>query len=111
ASEWAVEQSRYQEWRAALPPSHCAPADLPKPEAKDVIRGVYFDDAGRIWVERRAGRGFAFDVFNDLGRLLGSVDTPAHVDDVAPYIRADRLYLVTSDSLDVRYVRVFAIEK
>jgi hypothetical protein len=109
-AEWATEEERYRKWKAGLPPnSTCQPATLPRPESKDLIRGVYFDDAGRIWVNLRKQDGFAFDVFDAEGRLLGSMDVPARVERIAPHIRANRLYIVTADSMDVQFVKAFEV--
>jgi hypothetical protein len=62
-----------------------------------------------MWIERDAIGQLALDVFAPDGRLLATMDIPAHAERVPPYIRDDRLYLVVTDSLDVEYVKVFDI--
>jgi hypothetical protein len=110
-AEWAQEEERFRKWKLGLPPSACQPATLTRPEGKDLIRGVFFDDASRMWVNLRKGDGFAFDIFDAEGRLLGSIDAPARVEDKPPHIRGNRLYIVTADSLDVQFVKAFALRQ
>ena len=103
---WDTELARFQAWKDSLPPVNCQPRTLERPATMDLIRGVFFDDAQRIWVELRAREGSVFDVFEPDGRLAGQVSTPKRVETVPLHVRGDRIYLVTRDSMDVPFVKV-----
>jgi hypothetical protein len=107
--EWGQEQERFQEFLDRFSDETCEPRSLPRPAERRVILGITFDDTGRMWIERDAIGQLALDVFAPDGRLLATMDIPAHAERVPPYIRDDRLYLVVTDSLDVEYVKVFDI--
>jgi len=107
--EWTREQERFQEFLDRFSDETCEPRSLPRPAERRVILGITFDDAGRMWIERDAIGQPALDVFAPDGRLLATMDIPAHAERVPPYIRDERLYLVVTDSLDVEYVKVFDI--
>ncbi len=53
--------------------------------------------------------GFAYDVYDPDGRLLGTVDSPDRSARFPPYARAGRLYQIATDSLGVQYVRAFRV--
>lgn len=108
--EWAREEARFHAEFDKLPLIKTCNAGGPtRPAAKAMIVGVVFDDQGRMWVERRTQSGFAFDVFNPEGRLLAELVAPERLQDIQPYVRGDRLYLATTDSLDVPYVKTYQI--
>jgi 6-bladed beta-propeller protein len=108
--EWSGEEAHFRAWRDSLPPDRsCQPAAPRRPEAKSLLRAVFFDDQNQFWVERRDGEGFAFDVFSGDGTLLAQMNAPARHPKVPVYVRGDRLYLVVTDSLDTQYVKAFRI--
>jgi hypothetical protein len=110
-AEWAEEQRMYQEFLDGFEDESCEPRTLPRPPERRIILAAYFDDMGRMWVERDAGDHPVFDVFDASGALLATLDAPTRMDLIAPYVRDDRLYLVVRDSLDVEYVKVFDIRR
>lgn len=109
-AEWEDGTAYYREfldtWGKG---SSCEPKTLERPGAKPAIRSLMFDPDGRMWVESYSDSGFAFDVFDDSGRLQASVPAPPRHVRVEPYVRNGRLVLVERDSLDVQYVKVFEI--
>lgn len=109
--EWRAEEARFQEWREQWAGATCEPARPARPAARSTIRAIFFDDVGNTWVERETESGWAYDIFDPAGRLLAELPAPDRKEQVPPYIRGDRLYLVATDELDVEYVKVFAIEK
>lgn len=89
------------------------PQDVPEPQrfakSKPVIRRIFGDDAGHIFVlGQQVGLppGTYMDVFEDDGHYLGRVDLPARVNFPypPPTVVAGNLYYVTPDSLGVEYV-------
>jgi len=103
---WDAEKARFQAWKDSLPPVNCRPSTLERPAAMSLIRAVFFDDAQRTWVELHANDGSVFDVFDADGRLAGRVTTPKRDETVPLYVRGDRVYLATRDSMGVPYVKV-----
>jgi hypothetical protein len=107
--EWSAEERRFREFLDRFSDESCEPRSLPRPAERRLLLGIFFDDVGRMWVERDAGTLRAFDVFAPDGRLLATIDTPVRFDRVPPHVRDDMLYIVVTDSLDVQYVKAFAI--
>lgn len=109
-SEWEDAGADFREFRETWGKgSHCDPPDLERPDTKPALRSFFFDPVGRMWAEIYTRTGFAYDVFDPEGRLIGTVPLPPRDARVEPYVRGDRMVLVEQDSLDVQYVRVFDI--
>ena len=107
--EWDNQVAQFDSLLSQLTAPRCDPRRPLRPDEKALIRAIYFDGLGRMWVERRTGAGFALDAFDQDGALRGSVDIPARAEDVPVYIRGDRVYLVVRDELGVDMVRAFEI--
>lgn len=107
-AEWEEGLRPYRELRERVPGARCE-GEMARPAEKPAIRHLLFDGGGRMWVESTTSEGFAWDVFDGEGRLLGSLPAPRRQERVPPYVRGSRLYLVDSDSLDVQYVRAFQV--
>ncbi len=109
-AEWAEGTVAYQDfletWGRG---SRCNPKEQQRPETKPAVRSFFFDPNGRLWVEVYTTTGFAFEVFDREGRLVGTVPVMERDESVEPHVRGDRMVLVEKDSLDVQYVRVFDI--
>ena len=82
----------------------CDPASPDRPEHKPAIAGILFDQEGRLVVERHTPDGTAFDLYDGAGRIRATVAAPPRHDDVPPYFRDDRLYVVVEDSLGAQQV-------
>ena len=107
--DWLMEEQKYLEFLDTFTDETCEPRSLPRPDQRRIILSISFDDSGRMWVERETTSGRAFDAFDGAGRLLGTVASPDRLDRVPPFIRGDRMYLVVTDSLEVEYVKGYAI--
>ena len=110
-AEWEEATRGHREWSAANPGAKCDPVEFTRPAGKPALRTIFFDDAERMWVEVVTAEGHSFDVFDERGIHLGNMRSPARQRSVPPYVRGDRLYLVTTDSLDVQSVKVLGIER
>jgi hypothetical protein len=86
-------------------PSQPCPLDE-RPEFLPVLLAVVADDAGRLWVESSTDDGFAVTVF-DNHEPVGQAPMPVRDETVAPYVRANRLYIVTRDEFDVQSIEVY----
>ena len=84
----------------------------PFPRTMPVFERVLADEAGNLWVEDysiRGGQPRRWSIFNDSGRWLGDVATPANFD--PQYITSDALYGVWHAGTDVPSVRGYALVK
>jgi hypothetical protein len=86
------------------------------PRTKPVIRGVFGDNAGHVYVvPELAGvrAGTVLDVFRDTGEYLGRMDLPVamHVPRSGPLASAtrDHLYYLVADEFDVPRLSRFRI--
>ncbi len=107
-SDWDEQEEEWRRFRAERPGGACDSRPT-RPARKRLIDDVVFDDQGRTWIERvqlDSSDEERFDVFNPEGELLGMVVTPTRAWSARPFIRGDRIYLVTADSLDVQSVHV-----
>lgn len=107
--EWADGVGAYLRFREANPDAACEPREPTRPEAKPAIRSLFFDAAGRVWVEAVTPGGIVLDVFDASGRLIGSAPAPERDPRVPPYVRGDRVYIAVRDSLDVQSIRIFTV--
>lgn len=84
----------------------------PFPDTMPAYERILADETGNLWVEEytiRGGQPRRWSVFNDSGRWLGDVITPARFD--PQYITADALYGVWHAENDVPRVRGYALVK
>ena len=80
------------------------------PATKPIVEALDFDDTGRPWVRAMTSAGFQLFVFDTSGRHVATAPFPAK----APrwfqlIIRGDRIYAVTTDSLDIPGVTRFRV--
>jgi len=74
------------------------------PSVKPIIRGMFMDDTGQVWVQREVRQGAKphFDIFDRAGEFRGSIQLAFSP---APYrpirVRHGFLYTVELDALDV----------
>jgi hypothetical protein len=80
---------------------------LNRPTHEPLMRSMVSDEQGRLWVESTTARGTTLTGIGPRGELLGEVMMPTRDRRVAPYVRANKLYLTTVDDLDVQSVEVF----
>ena len=107
--EWRAEEKRFQEFLDGIEDEQCDRRTLPRPDRGRLLHALFFDDQSRMWIERHAGSGRTFDVYDPDGWLIAEAAAPARLERVQPHVRAGRLYLVTADSLEVESVRVYDI--
>jgi len=83
-------------------------SDLPWgiPDAKPPVRGIFFDEQGRLWVERSVaeGRPSKADVFERSGALAFSVEWPRNVSLLTAAIGQNAIVGVQVDELGVHHV-------
>ncbi len=108
-SLWDEGMRPYQELRETFPGVQCDPSVPERPRYRAALRHILFDDRGRLWVEAAVEGGFAWEVFDAEGRLLGAAEAPPRVAGIPPYVRDGFLYQVEVDALDVQYVAAYQL--
>lgn len=108
-AEWDSAGAELAEYLKQDKDAKCSARSLRRPSSKPAIRAFWWDDAGRLWVERYTTRGFAFDVFSQRGVLLASMPAPERVSDVEPSVVGNRIALLgaTADGAHVVHVYRF----
>lgn len=71
-----------------------------------ILRDLFFDYDGRLLVEYNRPDGPAFDLLDGEGHWIATFPALDRDRSVPPYLRGDRLYTVTRDSLGVQRVQV-----
>jgi hypothetical protein len=110
-AEWSAQMDEFQRLRERWGRAQCDPEEPARPPTKAALRDVFFDHLGRMWVEAYDESGFVFEVFDREGRLVGAVPVPPRDDRVEPYVRGERLYFVTTDSMGVQYVEAYRVKE
>jgi hypothetical protein len=105
--EWRAATSEYTEFLERNVGAQCEPSSLPRAAAKPALRHVLFDDQGRMWVEATTPSGWEWEVFDRSGRLLGAMRAPSRNEQIEPFVRNGRLYVVAADSLGQPLVQVY----
>lgn len=109
-SVWAPVEEDYREFQGRWRGADCE-GSIARPAHRPVLRDIFLDHDGRILVEHSTPEGVAFDLLFSDGRWLATFPSPSNRDtSVPPFLRDDRLYLVTKDSLDIQQVRVFRLD-
>lgn len=107
--EYEAELADYREARERNPEMRCQSSPTQRMAVKPAIANLFFDQEGRLVVERYTATGTAFDFYDEQGRIRGTTDAPQYDERVGPYFRDDRLYVVQRDSLGVQAVRGYRL--
>jgi len=105
--EWLESIKDFTEFARENTTGACTRSSVDRPPAKPAIRAVWWDDVGRLWVERYAAKGFAFDVFSKAGTPIATMPAPERVEDVEPSVVGNRLAILTLNADGVPVVRVY----
>jgi hypothetical protein len=108
-AEWDSAGAELAAYLQKDPNAECSKRALVRPPSKPTIRAYWWDDAGRLWVERFAMRGFVFDVFNDQGVLVATLPAPDRVSSVEPSVVGNRIALLSATPDGVHFVQVYRI--
>ncbi len=78
------------------------------PSSKPAMEDFYLDDGGNVWVRRvtdQEQQGREFDIFDPVGRFLGTIRTSFSIARFPPPVfDGDVMYAVTEDELEVPYI-------
>lgn len=108
---WDEAQREMQDWRKAHSDAHCDRTGFDRVATKPVLKSMFTDDEGQLWVEVETAKGPVYDVFSMDGTLLASVSGLPPSGDIDPSVVAGRIAIVVKDSLDAQSVKVFRLRR
>lgn len=108
-AEWETSIKDWTKFVKEKSAAGCNHGTITRPSAKPAIRAMWWDDGGRLWVERYAANGFAFDVFNAKGAQVATMPAPERESSVEPSVVRNRIALLTVNSDGAHVVRVYTI--
>ncbi|MEP6832092.1 MAG: hypothetical protein ABJB74_01810 [Gemmatimonas sp.] len=106
-AEWDSTTAGFRNFVQKYSAAGCTQSSMPKPPTKPAVRAFWWDDTGRLWVERYVANGFAFDVFAKNGTQIATMPAPNRVADVEPSVVGSRLALLTVGNDGIPIVRVY----
>ena len=108
-AEWDSAGAEFASYLKQDAKAKCSTRSLVRPSHKPAIRAFWWDDAGRLWVERYVVGGFVFDVFDPRGVRVASMRAPERVSEVEPSVVGNRIVLLraTPDGSHVVHVYRF----
>lgn len=106
--EWAEVEADHREFRDGWAGADCE-GSIARPPHRPVLRDIFFDHEGRLLVEHTTPTGAALDLFDRDSRWLATIPVPERDRSVPPFLRGDRLYLTTRDSLGVQRVHGYRL--
>jgi hypothetical protein len=105
--EWTGVTDRFTEWLSDKDLSACQPKSLERPLHKPFIESLMVGIDGHVWVERNLDEGTVWEVFDDSGRLIGSIDGLEHDRQRSvPWLGEHHIAWVSRGPLDVPRVHV-----
>lgn len=108
-SAWAPVEADYERFLDSWRGDPCE-GSIERPDVLPILLDVYFDHRGRMLVEYNHVEGVTFDLYDVAGQRLTSFRPPPERDrTVPPFLRDNRLYVVTKDPLDVQQVRMYQL--
>lgn len=108
--EWNALSNRFDAWLDEKPGASCEPGSPRRPAAKPLLEGLFFDAAGRLWVEVARTGGARWELFDVDGRLLAQAPAGERKATAFPALGAGRVATVRQDSLDLDHVDIWRIE-
>lgn len=107
-ADWDTVVSEHRKFRDSWAGAQCE-GSITRPPHRPILRHVFHDHDGRLLVEHTTPEGAALDLFDREGRWIATLPLPKRDDSVPPFLRGDRLYLATRDSLGVHRVRGYRV--
>lgn len=108
--EWDAISDRFGAWMDDKPGASCEPRSPRRPSAKPLLEGIFFDVAGRLWVEVARTGGARWELFDAEGRLLAQMPAGERKPSAFPALGARHVATIRQDSLDLDHVDVWRIE-
>jgi hypothetical protein len=108
-ADWAGATQEWQEFRKMLPDAHCNRDGFARPAVRPLLGLIFFDDRQQMWVEMFTATGQQYDVYDQTGALIGTVEGLPATSGIEPSVVAGRIALVVPDSLGEQVVHVFQI--
>jgi hypothetical protein len=111
-ADWKAGMADWEKFRVDWPTAQCDRTSFTRPPVKPVLNWLFLDGEGRLWVEVESSEGIRYDVFDDAGRPVASVDGLPRSDGLDPSVTGRRAAFVVRDSTtDAAAVRVFRLQR
>ena len=105
--EWDSVGAELAKFHKEHKDSKCTRESLARPTSKPAIRAMWWDDSGRLWVERYVISGFAFDLFDQRGMQIASLRAPSRNSEVEPSVVGNRIALLGENADGAPVVHVY----
>ena len=110
-ADWQAGMAEWEKFRVEWPTAQCNRTSFTRSAVKPVLNWLFLDGEGRLWVEIESSEGIRYDVFDDAGRPVASVDGLPRSEGLDPSVTGRRAAFVVRDSVtDVAAVRVFRLQ-
>lgn len=110
--EWDGLADQFDAWlNDQMPDGDCNPPRPVRPSAKPVLEGIFFDAAGRLWVEVIRTAGNRWEVFDADGKLLAQVPASERKETALPALGVRHVATIRRDSLDLDHVDIWRIDR
>ena len=109
--EWEMGNKEFRDFLAETPGAECEPRRPIRPDAKPFIGDLFIAPDGKLWIEVVRTGGNRWELFDTVGRLLGSFAVVPRKEDAAPAFGPDHLVTIRRDSLDLDHVEVWRIDR
>ena len=110
--DWRTGMADWEKFQVQSPTAKCSRTSFTRPSVKPVLNWLFLDGEGRLWVEVESSEGTRYDVFDESGRPVASVDGLPRSEGLDPSVTGRRAAFVVRDSVtDVSAVRVFRLQR
>ncbi|MEO7997453.1 MAG: 6-bladed beta-propeller [Gemmatimonadaceae bacterium] len=106
-TEWEASIKGWTKFQKENTTSGCNHSTITRPATKPAMRAMWWDDSGRLWIERYAAKGFAFDIFNAKGVQVATIPAPEREAGVEPTVVGNRMALLALNADGAQVVRVY----
>lgn len=111
-ADWKAGMADWEKFRVDWPTAQCDRTSFTRPQVKPVLNWLFLDGEGRLWVQVESSEGIRYDVFDDAGGPVASVDGLPRSEGLDPSVTGSRAAFVVRDSTsDVTAVRVFRLKR
>lgn len=110
--EWDDLSGQFDAWLDdQRPDGDCNPHRPVRPPAKPVLEGIFFDAAGRLWVEVARTVGNRWEVFDPDGRLLAQLPAGERKRNALPALGVRHVATIRQDSLELDHMDIWRIDR
>jgi len=103
-ADWRERTKAFRDFRSESPGATCRPADMPRPRSWPALVGIYFDNAGRMFIETAKPSRSSWSVYDPRLRRIATFETGLREPRVPPFFLGQSAYIVVQDADGVQSV-------